>query len=314
MYGRWPPALAPGTATAHDGRVLEILGLSKQYGAVVALDDASFVVPPGRIVGFLGPNGAGKTTAMRCIFGLVEPDAGRIRWNGRAVSPADRLTFGYMPEERGLYPKMRVREQLIYFGKLYRLGSDDAARAADHWLHTLGLIDRAGSRLDELSHGNQQRIQLAVALLHQPRLLVLDEPFAGLDPIGVEAMSEILESQARAGVGIVFSSHQLDLVEDVCQDVVIIDRGRVVLAGPTAELQAASGMVRIEIEVNGRPWAPDIGGMVDVSRDQRHEARLADRSVELDVILDKAAAQGEVTSVFYGPPRVSDLFLEAVRR
>jgi len=298
----------------YDHEMLTVEHLSKRYEAIVALDDASFVVPAGRIVGFLGPNGAGKTTAMRCIFGLAEPDEGEIRWNGALATHTDRLTFGYMPEERGLYPKMRVREQLIYFGRLSRLGRNAAAAAADRWLEELHLADRAGSRLDELSHGNQQRVQLAVALLHAPRLLVLDEPFSGLDPIGVDAMSQMLAIQADAGVGIVFSSHQLDLVEDICEDVVIINQGRVVLAGAVDDLQAASELIRIEVAVNGAPWIPDLEGAVPVGRDQRHASLLLEKDLRLEELLEKAAAGGEVTSFSYGPPHLSDLFLEAVHQ
>ncbi|HXJ66151.1 MAG TPA: ATP-binding cassette domain-containing protein, partial [Actinomycetota bacterium] len=167
--------------------MLEIRDLFKHYGDVVALDGASFSVAPGRIVGFLGPNGAGKTTTMRTIFGLARPDRGEVRWRGRPVGPGERAHFGYMPEERGLYPKMQVGEQLSYFAKLSGMNGDAAKEATAGWLGRLGLGDRSGARLEELSHGNQQRIQLATALVHDPELAVLDEPFSGLDPLGVES-------------------------------------------------------------------------------------------------------------------------------
>jgi ABC-2 type transport system ATP-binding protein len=162
--------------------VLELRGVSKRYGGVQALDECAFRAATGRLTGFVGPNGAGKTTAMRVIFGLVSPDSGEARWHGRAIDASVRRRFGYMPEERGLYPRMRVRDQLLFFGRLSGLSSSRAGMAADRWLDALGLTDRAAARLDDLSHGNQQRVQLAAALVHDPALVVLDEPFAGLDP------------------------------------------------------------------------------------------------------------------------------------
>ena len=231
--------------------MLEIVDLAKRYGPVVALDGASFEARPGRVVGFLGPNGAGKTTTMRCIFGLVRPDRGEVRWEGAPVGRDARLRFGYMPEQRGLYPRMRVGEQMSYFAQQHGLSGRDANAAATRWLERMGLGDRAKSKLEELSHGNQQRIQLAVALAHDPELLVLDEPFSGLDPIGVATMTEVIHERAAAGVGVVFSSHQLDLVEDVCQDVVIIARGRIVAAGAIDELKSRSGRRHLEVEVVG---------------------------------------------------------------
>jgi ABC-2 type transport system ATP-binding protein len=290
--------------------VLSLQHLDKRYGPVVALDDATFDVPPGRIIGFLGPNGAGKTTAMRCVFDLVRPDRGTVLWNDQPVGPAERLRFGYMPEERGLYPKMKVRDQLAYFGRLSGLDGSTAGERADHWLARLGLSDRALEETVKLSHGNQQRVQLAAALVHDPRLLVLDEPFAGLDPLGMETMSAMLAGLAGEGVAIVFSSHQLDLVEDVCQDVVIINRGRIVLSGRVADLKAASGRRHLQVEVDGRPWAPDVPGldMVD-GADRRY---LVSADTRLDDVLAQAQAAGNVTTFTVEPPSLTDLFREAV--
>ena len=195
--------------------MLEINDLAKRYGPVTALDGASFTARPGRIVGFLGPNGSGKTTTMRCIFGLARPDRGDVRWKGQTIDREARLRFGYMPEQRGLYPRMRVGEQISYFAQQHGLSAKDADAATGRWLERMGLADRTKSKLEELSHGNQQRIQLAVALAHDPELLVLDEPFSGLDPIGIGTMTEVVRDRAAAGVGVIFSSHQLDLVEGV---------------------------------------------------------------------------------------------------
>ena len=168
--------------------MLEFDGLSRRYGPVVALDGLSFTVPPGQVFGFLGPNGAGKTTAMRAVFGLVALDAGVVRWNGAPVTADDRRRFGYMPEERGLYPGMVVVEQIEYLARLHGVPPASPA-AAEHWLERLGVADRATSKVEALSLGNQQRVQLAAALVHEPELLVLDEPLSGLDPVGIDAIS-----------------------------------------------------------------------------------------------------------------------------
>ena len=173
-------------------------GVTKRFGSLTALDGCTFAARPGRLTGFLGPNGAGKTTAMRAVFGLVELDAGTVRWHGRPISAAERARFGYMPEERGLYPRMRVRDQLVYLGELCGRAGRDVARSVDAWLERLDLAGRAADRLDALSHGNQQRVQLIAALVNEPDLLVLDEPFSGLDPIAMDAMSGLLPSW-RAG-------------------------------------------------------------------------------------------------------------------
>jgi ABC-2 type transport system ATP-binding protein len=194
-------------------RLLELDGVYKRYESVQALDGCSFQAATGRLTGFVGPNGAGKTTAMRVVFGLVAPDRGELRWGGEVIDPLARRRFGYMPEERGLYPRMRVRDQLVFFGRLSGLPAVQAANAAARWLERIGLTDRAASRLDDLSHGNQQRVQLAAALLHDPELVVLDEPFSGLDPFAMDSMSALLGEVARSGAAVLFSSHQLDIVE-----------------------------------------------------------------------------------------------------
>ncbi len=294
--------------------MLEVVDLTKRYGPVVALDGATFTARPGRIVGFLGPNGAGKTTTMRSIFGLARPDRGEVRWNGVPVDRDARLRFGYMPEQRGLYPRMRVGEQLAYFAQQHGLSSRAANAAAASWLERFGLQDRAKSKLEDLSHGNQQRIQLATALAHDPELLVLDEPFSGLDPLGIRTMAEVLRDRASSGVGVIFSSHQLDLVEDVCEDVVIIARGRIVAQGGIEELRAASGRRNLDIEVAGSDgtWIDGRGDLRVVSRDGDRVRLLVDASTDLDGLLSLASAAGEVRRFSYEPPKLSELFMEAV--
>lgn len=294
--------------------MLEITDLAKRYGQVVALDGATFRAEPGRIVGFLGPNGAGKTTTMRCIFGLARPDRGSIRWKGAVVDRDARLRFGYMPEQRGLYPRMRVAEQLSYFAQQHGLSGRAAGSAAARWLDEMALADRAKSKLEELSHGNQQRIQLATALVHDPELLVLDEPFSGLDPIGIATMTRVIKHRTAAGVGVIFSSHQLDLVEYVCEDVVIIAQGRIVAAGAIETLKGASGRRHLEIDVvgSGGAWLSDRPDLTVLERTGDRVKLLVDDSENLDELLARARAAGEIRTFNYEPPRLSELFMEAV--
>ena len=229
--------------------MLEIANLHRRFGDLVALDDVSLEVGAGEIVGLVGRNGAGKTTLMRSVMGIIHPDRGSIAWDEHPVTEADRLQFGYMPEERGLYAQMRLLDQVGYFARLHGLEAPAAAEAARAWLGRLGLGERADEKLIALSHGNQQRVQLAVALVHDPRLLILDEPFAGLDPEAVESLSETLLAQAEAGKAILFSSHQLELVERVCRRIVVLDRGRVLAAGTLADLrQRLPAQLRVKVD------------------------------------------------------------------
>jgi ABC-2 type transport system ATP-binding protein len=301
--------------------VLELRGLTKRYGATLALDGADLTAAPGRLVGFLGPNGAGKTTTMRSVFGLVELDAGETLWHGRPITDADRPSFGYMPEQRGLYPEMRVGEQIAYFGQLHGLSRGEAVQAADRWLHELDLGDRSDDRVDALSHGNQQRVQLAVALVHDPELLVLDEPFSGLDPVGVERMKQIVRDAAHRGCSVVFSSHQLDLVEDLCDDVVVVRDGRIVLSGTLAEVRDADPRRRLTVgfaDGVAATWAPpDDPTLGDVQVQERRDGAvrlLVPRDVALDRLLAAATEAGTVTRFAFEPQTLGQIFLEVVRR
>ena len=295
--------------------MLEFVELTKRYGGVVALDQLTLDVPPGRLFGLLGPNGAGKSTAMRLVFGLIRPDAGEVRWRGRAVTAGQRLRFGYLPEERGLYPKMRVRDQLVYFGRLHGLSARGAARATDQWLERLGVADRSRDRAEALSLGNQQRVQLAAALVHDPELLVLDEPFSGLDPVAVDALSQVLAERAAAGVTVVFSSHQLDLVEDLCDSVAILNRGRMVVSGRVSELKQSSGrrLLRVLVEGDGDGWVGGLSGVTVAGTDARGVRLLLEPSVDPLQVLHQAAAAGRVVDFGLELPRLSQLFREAVR-
>ena len=218
--------------------MLELSGLSKRFGSLQALDDLSLSLDRGEIVGFVGSNGAGKSTTMRIVMGVLTADSGAVTWMGAPVDAAIRRTNGYMPEERGLYPRMKVAEQLVYLARLHGLSASAAKAAADRWTERLGLEGRRGDEVQSLSLGNQQRVQLAAALVSDPELLILDEPFSGLDPVAVDVMSQVLLERAAAGVPTLFSSHQLDVVERLCDRVVIIRSGRLVADGTIPELQA----------------------------------------------------------------------------
>ncbi len=267
------------------------------------------------MLGFLGPNGAGKTTAMRSIFRLLKPDQGTVGWDGDPISPDDLLRFGYMPEQRGLYPKMRAGDQLAYLGRLHGLSKSEARTSASRWLERFGLGDRAGDPVESLSHGNQQRVQLAAALVHDPELLVLDEPFSGLDPIAVVTMSDVLREQAESGKAVVFSSHQLDLVEDLCEDVAIIDEGKVVVTGRVEALKDAAPIRHLELEVDG-----DASSLIQMLDGVQSTTLNGDRltaiiSADTDVrgFIAKAQEAGKLRHFAYTTPSLSDLFREAVR-
>ena len=296
------------------GSALELDGLTRRYGEIVALDQLSFSVPAGQVVGFLGPNGAGKTTTMRAVFGLTDLESGTVRWRGAAVDQPVRRRFGYMPKERGLYPNMLVGEHLEYLGRLHGMSVTDAAAATSEWLERLGVGDRAGSKVESLSHGNQQRVQLAAALVHSPELLVLDEPLAGLDPTGIDAIGEVLRDLARSGCCVLFSSHQLDLVEDICESVTIIDHGRLVVNGNVDDL-LTSGPRRLVVRVEGDrdgAWARRLPG-VTVSEVDRGAVRLVlDESVDSDYVLTSAMAAGRITEFLFARRRLSEVFREAL--
>ncbi|HEY1988269.1 MAG TPA: ATP-binding cassette domain-containing protein [Acidimicrobiales bacterium] len=294
--------------------LLELQGLTRRFGTLTALDNLSFSVPAGEVVGFLGPNGAGKTTTMRAVFGLTRLDAGVVKWDGEPVGPADRRRFGYMPEERGLYPAMLVGEQLEYLGRLHGMSANSAQAATKTWLDRLGVLDRVESKVDALSHGNQQRVQLAAALVHGPELLVLDEPLAGLDPSGIDAIGGVLVEQARAGCCVLFSSHQLDQVEDLCESVTIIDHGRLVVTGKVDDL-ATSGSSRLVVRVEGdreASWAQGLNG-VTISEVDGGAARLVlGPGVDSQTVLEAAMAKGRVTEFVFERRRLSEVFREAV--
>ncbi|HVX17237.1 MAG TPA: ATP-binding cassette domain-containing protein [Acidimicrobiales bacterium] len=304
--------------------MLQLDDLHRRYGDVQALAGLSFSVARGQVVGFVGRNGAGKTTAMRIALGLTRADRGSVTWDGRPVEPDQRRTlFGYLPEERGLYPKMWVIDQLRYFGELHGLSRVEATSRAERWLDDLGLGDRRRAMVDDLSLGNQQRVQLVAALLHGPEALVLDEPFSGLDPVGVDALAGALAGQVDRGAAVVFSSHQLELVERLCDSVVIIDAGRLVASGTIDEVRRRHAGRRIEVVFAptgaGTAVAPTDGrwleGLLGVQRAEHIAgAWRVDLAEDADdqVVLDAARHVGAVER--FGPvvATLSDLFREVV--
>ncbi len=294
--------------------MLEVRGVSYAFGERAALDQVAFDVTPGVLTGLLGPNGAGKTTLIRVLFGVLDPTTGETRWRGQPVSRQDRQRWGYMPQERGLYPAMPAGEQLVYLARLHGLSKADATVAARRLIADVGLADRWADRPDRLSGGMQQRLQLAAALVHDPEVIVLDEPFAGLDPVAVEELSRTLTERARAGRTVLFSSHQLDLVQDLCEDIVLIDHGREVLKGRVADLRASSGrrQLRLTLGGHGRDWLAAFPA-VSVVEDRADDVRL-DLPPGTDplAVLDAARAAGHVTDFGLELPTLSQLFMAAV--
>ena len=294
---------------------LELIDLRRRFGDVVALDGVSFEVDEGSVVGFVGPNGAGKTTAMRIALGVLAPDAGEVRWRGRPVDGAARRRFGYIPEERGLYPKMRVLEQLVYLARLHGVSRAAARSRAEAILDTLGVLPRSKDRVETLSLGNQQRVQLAAVLVHQPDLLVLDEPFSGLDPVGTDVLVEVLHRESRdRGVPIVFSSHQLELVERICDGVVMIVDGRIVARGSIEELRAsrARRLLRVEVDGGSTDWPGILPGVrIDRVVPGGVILELSD-GIDDQRVLDLARSIGEVRHFSQVRPSLAELFREVV--
>ncbi len=294
--------------------MLEIRGLRRKFGEFVALEGLSFTVGRGQVFGFVGANGAGKTTTMRIVMGVERAESGEVWWQGKPADRAARRRFGYMPEERGLYPKMRVANQLTYLAQLHGVAAAGAAASTAHWLERLGLADRATSRLEQLSHGNQQRVQLAAALVCDPVLLVLDEPFAGLDPTGTDALSEVLLDLAKRGVPVLFSSHQLELVERLCDAVAIIDHGTLVASGTVEELRRRRGQLlwRVDVAADHRDWMAGLRGVtVERETDRGVVLRLGCGSDE-QAVLDAARAAGPVSHFGAVSPTLAELYREAV--
>jgi ABC-2 type transport system ATP-binding protein len=300
--------------------MLQVTTISRSFGDQRVLDEVSFDVRPGRMTGFLGANGSGKTTTMRIILGVLSADIGTVTWQGKPVTQSVRQRFGYMPEERGLYPKMKVADQVVWFGQLHGLNRERARNNAERLLDQLELTERRNDKLDELSLGNQQRVQVAAALVHDPVMLILDEPFSGLDPIAVETVLGVLRERAANGVPVLFSSHQLAVVERLCDDVVIISRGVIAANGGRDELRAKYGTPRFELVVDADAgWLRDLRGVRVVDLDGPRAVFDLDPApgagngagIEQEV-LRVALQRGTVRSFTPVVPSLDEIFKEAI--
>lgn len=294
--------------------MLQLRNLDKSYGTHRVLTDVSFDVLPGRLTGFVGGNGAGKTTTMRIVLGVLAADGGTVTLGGSPVGVADRRRFGYMPEERGLYPKMKVLEQIVYLARLHGYSRAAATDAATALLERLGLGERLSDNVETLSLGNQQRAQIAAALVHDPDVLILDEPFSGLDPIAVDVVAGVLQERAAAGTAVLFSSHQLDLVERMCDDLVIIAGGQIRAAGERESLRAAHATKRYElISAGDAGWLRAEPGVQIVDFDGGYAVFDVDSEQTAQRILKDAVARGDVGSFAPQQPTLAQIFREVVR-
>ncbi|NNM47384.1 ABC transporter ATP-binding protein [Knoellia koreensis] len=291
--------------------MLEIKGLTRRFGDKTAVDHVSFPVPDGGLTGFVGGNGAGKTTTMRMVMGVLQAHDGEVLWDGRPITAAQRRRIGYMPEERGLYPKQAIADQLVYLATLRGMDPGAARAAVMEHLERFGLAERAKDRVEKLSLGNQQRVQIIAALVPQPDALILDEPFSGLDPTAVESMAGLLREHTSRGVPVLFSSHQLDLVDRLCDRLVIMAQGKVVTQGTAEELRAG-GPVRYELVTAGDAgWVRDLPGI--------HVADVDGRTALLEVVesgaeqrvLEQALRRGPVEEFRRVVPRLSEIYQEA---
>lgn len=291
---------------------LIIRDLSKRFGDIRAVDGIDLDVPRGGLVGFLGSNGAGKTTTMRSILGIVRPDSGSITWDGAVIDDEVRGRVGYMPQERGLYARMPVVDQVRYFGRLAGLDKGAASASADAWIERLGLVERRKDLVQELSGGNQQRVQLAVSLVHDPELLILDEPFAGLDPVAAETMQEIIAERAATGASVLLSSHQLDLVEGLCDHVVIVASGREVASGTPIDLRSASPHREMYIRWVEpiETWSPLAGTLLEF--DGISALVQLPAAVDVGAQVAHAVSAGVLATVSVEPPSLANVFAHSV--
>lgn len=292
---------------------LELDGVSKRYGEVVALDRMSLRVEPGEVFGFVGSNGAGKTTAMRIALGVLLADSGQVLWDGRPLTAETRRRFGYMPEERGLYPRMRVGEQLVYLARLHGLTEPVAISRMHEWTERLGVSGRLDDDVQKLSLGNQQRVQLAAALVHDPDALVLDEPFSGLDPVAVDVMSEVLHEQAGQGAPVIFSSHQLDLVERLCDRVGIVKAGRLVACGTVDQLRGAGPeQVVVDVPTATSRWYANLSGIEVVEVSGSRVVLTLPAGADDQLVLQAALSAGPVREFARRRPPLTELFRHVV--
>ncbi|WP_316667820.1 ATP-binding cassette domain-containing protein [uncultured Propionibacterium sp.] len=293
--------------------MLETRHLTRRFGDLVAVDDVSLQVPDGSTVGFVGGNGAGKTTTMRIIMGLLGPDAGEVLWDGAPITTAERRRIGYMPEERGLYPKQRVLDQLVYLARLRGGAAAGARTEAMRLLEVFGLGERAREKLEKLSLGNQQRVQIAAAVMAEPAALILDEPFSGLDPEAVDSLAEVLRTRTASGVPLLFSSHQLDLVERLCDRLVVLSNGRVVAASTHEELAGrGESHYRLVMDVD-TGWVRDLAGLTVLDVAGPTALLSFEDEGARRALLAEALGRGDVRELAEIRPTLAEIYREVTR-
>jgi ABC-2 type transport system ATP-binding protein len=297
---------------------LVIDSITKRFGSVIALDGASFTVEPGRIFGLLGANGAGKTTSMRIVLDILRPDSGSVTWQGVPNTRLPRRTWGYLPEERGLYAKMQVGEQLRFFAALYGVSAATADEEIEDWLERFRVPDYKTRRVEELSKGNQQKVQFIAAILHDPDVLIMDEPFSGLDPVNVRLLKEAFLEMRERGKTLIFSTHQMEQVEELCESIAIVDRGRVIVSGPVREVRRAMGrqVVRLATEDGAdATWLEQLDGVRLTQRREDYVELAVPAERDPETILHAALERGaRVTRFEIADPSLEEIFVEYVGR
>ncbi|MHB8646849.1 MAG: ABC transporter ATP-binding protein [Thermomicrobiales bacterium] len=295
---------------------LEIAHITKAFGAFIAVQDVSFTAEAGQIFGFLGTNGAGKTTTMRIILDILRPDSGSVTWNGTPNTAVPRRLWGYLPEERGLYPKMVVEEQLLFLARLYGASERDARRDLNDWLERFNIEENRRKRVEQLSKGNQQKIQFLAAVLHDPDILIMDEPFSGLDPVNAAQMIEAFGEMRRRGKTIIFSTHQMEQAEELCQAIAIIHRGHLVVHGDVRAVKRGTGrqVVRLALADDADiPWLDRLPGVTVTKRRPDFVEMDVERGNDPETILRAALEHGgRVTRFEIGEPSLNDIFLASV--
>jgi ABC-2 type transport system ATP-binding protein len=297
---------------------LVVDSITKRFGPVLALDGASFSVEPGRIFGLLGANGAGKTTCMRIVLDILRADAGTVTWEGQANTDLPRRTWGYLPEERGLYQRMRVIDVLRFFASLYGVSAQAATAEAEDWLDRFRIPQYRDRKVEELSKGNQQKIQFIAAILHDPAVLIMDEPFSGLDPVNVQLLKEAFLEMRDRGKTLIFSTHQMETVEELCESIAIIDQGRVVVRGTVRDVKRGMGrqVVRLAVDgADGDGWVDQLTGVSLTRRGEDYLELHVRDGTDPSSILQAAIARGDrVTRFEIADPSLEEVFLQHVGR
>lgn len=295
---------------------LRLQDVAKSFGSFQAIKDLSMEVREGALFGFLGANGAGKTTTMRMILDLFRPDTGQITWNGREVREVPRKNWGYLPEERGLYPKMRVDEQLLFLARLNGLSKQDAEKELNDWLERFQISANRKKKIEELSKGNQQKVQFLATILHDPTILVMDEPFSGLDPVNANVLKEAFVEMHRRGKTIIFSTHQLEQAEELCQEIVIINKGQSVVQGSVREVKRQHGRNVARLKLENDPeagWLEQLPGVQVKKRREDYIEMQIQANFNPNAIVEAALRHGGIISRFeLTEPSLTDIFLEKV--